>query len=354
MFKIEKPIKGEDEAYAKEYAAKLLPLVNAYLGGKVLEVAVKKRGTVHVAVDAMSLTRRFLQKIAKQEWLEKFLLMSPAKQVAFINYLEGQKYPNDLIFKRLLVGTYKKYKLEACESFDHFNEIVYDIFVNGVYDGVETFDKRDFIKNSGLRVCPYCGMEYIKPTNRTKKQIDHFLPKRKYPFLALCYYNLIPSCDTCNESPNKGQKNPIEENLEGKTIMNPYLFNEESLRFHLYFNGMDIYNDNNFNLKVGFSKANLRDGYDYFFDLNDRYEEHCEEVAQDYRRLMDIKALPFYDTLGIEDVRCRLFSYGKGMDNPKSQLFYKMRNDIFKQFLKKRTIGDFYTKASGSNTECLA
>ena len=34
---------------------------------------------------------------------------------------------------------------------------------------------------------------------KSKKQIDHFFPKRKYPFLALCYYNLIPSCDICNE-----------------------------------------------------------------------------------------------------------------------------------------------------------
>lgn len=68
---------------------------------------------------------------------------------------------------------------------------------------------------------------------------------------------------------------------------------------------------------------------------------------------MNIKALPFYDNMGIEDVRNQIFAYGKGMDNPQSQLFYKMRNDIFKQMLGKRKAGDFYTRNSGNGTESL-
>ena len=90
-----------------------------------------------------------------------------------------------------------------------------------------------------------------------------------------------------------------------------------------------------------------------FFDVIDRYETHCEEAAQDYRRLMNSKALPFYDRLGIDDVRKRLFAYGMGKDNPQDQLFYKMRNDIFKQILRKRKVEVFYTKYSGDGTESL-
>lgn len=290
MFKMKIPINGEDKTYAKVYAAKLLPLVNDYLSGKVLDITVKRKGIVHVAVGTNSLTSRLLKQMTNQDWLENFLLMSPSKQVTFIKYLEKQTYPDELIFKKLLVETYKKYNLRACATFDHFNEIVYDIFVNGVYDGDGTFDKRGFVKNSGLRVCPYCGMEYIVPTNRSKKQIDHFFPKRKYPFLALCYYNLIPSCDTCNESPNKGQKNPIDKVSEGKNIIHPYGFKESKVRFHLDFNGADIYDGRNFALKMGFDEAKYRDGYDDFFDLIDRYETHTEEVAQDYRRLMNLNS----------------------------------------------------------------
>lgn len=353
MFKLDKPINGEDAAYAKVYAARLLPLIKAYLGGKVLDINVKNRGVVHLAVDTNSLTRRFLEKLSDPNWLEKFLLMSPSLQLSFIKYLKSLRYPDDLIFKRLLAGTFDKYHLATCTSFVHFNEIMYDIFVHGIYDGGETFDKRAFINNSGLQICPYCGMEYIKPTNRSKKQIDHFLPKRKYPFLSLCYYNLIPSCDICNESPNKGAKDPIEKVFDGKSIMHPYCFKESKVRFHLTFNGAEMYDTSNFNLKVGFSEAKYRDGYVDFFDVIDRYETHSEEAAQDYRRLMNIKALPFYDNLGIDDVRKHLFAYGMGKDNPQDQLLYKMRNDIFKQILGKRKVGDFYTKYSGNGTESL-
>lgn len=353
MFKLYKPTNGEAAAYAKVYAAKLLPLINAYLGGKVLDVMVKNRGVVHLAVDTKSLTRRFLEKLSDQNWLEKFLLMNPSQQVSFIKYLESLRYPNELIFKRLLAGTFDKYNLTRGGYFDHFNEIIYDIFVNGIYDGDGTFDKHNFIQNTGLKICPYCGMEYIRPTNKSKKQIDHFFPKRKYPFLALCYYNLIPSCDICNESPNKGAKDPIEKVFDGKNIMHPYCFKEPKVRFHLAFNGIDMYDASNFKIKVGFSEAKYRDGYVDFFDVIDRYEIHNEEAAQDYRRLMDIMTLPFYDRMGMVEVRKRLFAYGVGKDNPQNQLFYKMRNDIFKQILGKRIVGDYYTKYSGDGTERL-
>jgi hypothetical protein len=37
--------------------------------------------------------------------------------------------------------------------------------------------------------------------NKSKElmpEIDHFYPKDKYPFLAVSFFNLIPSCLTCN------------------------------------------------------------------------------------------------------------------------------------------------------------
>lgn len=351
MYKIEFPQNGEDVAYAKAYAAKLIPLINEYLNnGKVLDVAVKNRGTVHVAVDTNSLTRKFLSQLSDVAFLEKYLLMKPTLQVKLIQRLKATKYPDELIFRSITAGRCDKHKMLAFPTFDHFNKIMYDIFVNGVYDGKGAFDKRAFIRNSGLRVCPYCGMEIIKPTNRTKKQIDHFFPKSKYPFLALSYYNLIPSCDTCNESPNKGIKNPLDVSKNGE-IMHPYSFNEDRIRFHLQIIGADLYVDNNFKIKVGFTTKEERDGYDEFFDIIDRYELHNTEAAQDYRKLMYTKALPFYTNLGIADVRQHLFAYGKGTDKPQEQLFYKMRNDIFKQLVGKQTVGDFYTKTSDNNTE---
>lgn len=67
-------------------------------------------------------------------------------------------------------------------------------------------------------VCPYCGRQRINvaslPGKRpSKPPIDHFLPKRKYPFLAVSFYNLIPCCTNCNELANKGDFDPLEGDL---------------------------------------------------------------------------------------------------------------------------------------------
>lgn len=59
-----------------------------------------------------------------------------------------------------------------------------------------------FAANLGLSVCPYCNRSYIynvPDTLRTTCELDHFYDKAAFPFLALSFYNLIPSCKTCNK-----------------------------------------------------------------------------------------------------------------------------------------------------------
>lgn len=71
-----------------------------------------------------------------------------------------------------------------------------------------------------VRVCPYCNRVYtttlptreelekaeredeFKPTRAT---FDHFYCQSQYPYLALSLFNLIPSCNICNN--NKSSKN---------------------------------------------------------------------------------------------------------------------------------------------------
>ena len=40
--------------------------------------------------------------------------------------------------------------------------------------------------------CPYCG-------HRQVRQLDHFLPKSKYPSFSVTPLNLVPSCSDCNK-----------------------------------------------------------------------------------------------------------------------------------------------------------
>lgn len=52
-------------------------------------------------------------------------------------------------------------------------------------------------------VCPYCDRRSIE--NPYDSSIDHFLPHSRFPLLSVCWFNLIPSCDACNERA-KGRK----------------------------------------------------------------------------------------------------------------------------------------------------
>lgn len=61
---------------------------------------------------------------------------------------------------------------------------------------------------SGRKPCPYCNFDEISiisfeninqdTIDKALLDIDHFIPQSKYPFLALSFYNLIPSCHNCN------------------------------------------------------------------------------------------------------------------------------------------------------------
>ena len=98
--------------------------------------------------------------------------------------------------------------------------------VNNLFDKYNVFDYENFrqLKGSGkngwggnplmkellkrVKVCPYCNcdMVYAIELERAgkgepplvKSAFDHYLPRWRYPFLALCLYNLIPSCYRCN------------------------------------------------------------------------------------------------------------------------------------------------------------
>lgn len=359
MYKIQKASGAIISAYAHDIALKLLPLIQAYLNGKILQIAIKNRGTANITLKKDSLTYRFLISISTLDKLKEYLLWSHDRQCNFINKLHDSKYPDDLIFKKLGARTYDLYYNAA--SLDHFNEIVYDIFVNGIYDNQgnpPAFDKRQFINNSGLRVCPYCGAEMIKPTTRTKRQIDHFLPKREYPLFALSYYNLIPCCDKCNESPNKGPKDPIKQEKMGFKIVTPYRFDNNCIRFNVDLLGVDLFQDSNYSLIVGFSEQQLLNGYDRFFDISDRYSDCSIEAGNTYRKLVSFHAQDYYKKMSIDANWLKsefdaVMGYSPLNSKPSIQQYYSMCANVFIQYFGLRKRRPFFTKRKAGGTELM-
>lgn len=65
-------------------------------------------------------------------------------------------------------------------------------------------DSRDILinhfENVKIRTCVYCNRQFAVTTKNGAMgyQLDHIYPKKLYPYLAINFYNLIPTCSVCN------------------------------------------------------------------------------------------------------------------------------------------------------------
>ncbi len=156
------------------------------------------------------------------------------------------------------------------------NIILKNIFVNHGYE--KGLKKWDFINRIKVDTCPYCNRNYIYTTSRNKKikpEIDHFYPKYKYPQLALSYYNLVPSCKSCNGFGAKEDKDPFTEDL-----INPYLLQMDDFVFTHKIKNIAIINPlvGKSDVEIHFKSA--LQGHLNVFNLKDLYELHHDHVLE--------------------------------------------------------------------------
>lgn len=82
----------------------------------------------------------------------------------------------------------------------------------GKDSSIQPWGAAEFIEHIGVRYCLYCNAETVysipkgsKSANHSirekyKSPIDHFLPRKWYPYFALSLSNFVPSCFRCNSS----------------------------------------------------------------------------------------------------------------------------------------------------------
>ncbi|CAG0989054.1 hypothetical protein FLAV_02199 [Flavobacteriales bacterium] len=157
------------------------------------------------------------------------------------------------------------------------NLILRNVFISHGYEHKD-FDKLDFIKRINIDTCPYCNRSYIyylSKDGKIKPQIDHFYPTNIYPFLALTFYNLIPSCQTCNGFGAKEGNNPLLVNL-----VNPYLIENHNFKFTYKINHINFLNPlldkNSVEVKL---KHHLT-GHTDVFKLDKLYQQHSDHVLE--------------------------------------------------------------------------
>lgn len=69
----------------------------------------------------------------------------------------------------------------------------------------------DLIHESGIRICPFCGLHYFRPPGKRRNELDHIMPISKYPFVGADFRNLAPTCNECNSY--KGQTDILVDEI---------------------------------------------------------------------------------------------------------------------------------------------
>jgi len=183
-----------------------------------------------------------LEQIAHEHYLaiEDYVSNRASKQnnLASLNLKIKQCFGQDYDLKKLILA--KPEQLEQlsltckrgkCEEFS-FIQRLYDYF-NG--KTLNPYNARVLIQKLGIKVCPYCNRNYIYNVDDTKRtsEFDHFYPQAHYPFLAMSFYNLIPSCKVCNSLKNEKDLkiNPYDERFDKQTHVT-FSFNPKNINFY--------------------------------------------------------------------------------------------------------------------------
>lgn len=224
-----------------------------------------------------------LKKVSDKGYRINNLLVLPSNiESSFLKRICNEKFlkliitslPEDL---PKVIGKFEDYHSDITNLNDSLNLFLNRVFIKRIYDNPNRFDKHKFINYHKSNTCSYCNRSYIyslSQSSNLKPEIDHFYPKTKYPFLALSFYNLIPSCQTCNGIGGKHSKDPLKEK-----IVSPYLVTDKDFEFDYilkpYKEGSPLYG-----LDVELFLIKRRKGNDEVFKLNELYEKHTDHLFE--------------------------------------------------------------------------
>jgi len=101
-----------------------------------------------------------------------------------------------------------------------FMNNLYEAFTQKEINGIS--NAHYFFQELNIRTCPYCNRHYTFTLDdgivKVSPEYDHFYDKSSHPILAVSFYNLIPSCHTCNhvKGTKKAEINPYFSGFKSK------------------------------------------------------------------------------------------------------------------------------------------
>ncbi|QKF83069.1 hypothetical protein [Halarcobacter ebronensis] len=247
--------------------------------------------------------------------LKDILEANNSKMKEYIKYFE-KNFPNSIGKKDTKKEDWKRiYKILRNDIFGK----EYDNWTKRT-----TYGAYKFVQDLNLKSCPYCNRNYTfvidEENGKLRPEIDHFYPKSIYPFLAMSFYNLIPSCSICNHT----KKEKIDLDL-----INPYEIKENDFKLTYTPNDINFFNIEKErydfdSFEIDFVSANKNIET---FKLKELYKQHKDIVLE----LLIKKA--YYPKSYIEELK----SFGFAEDEIYRYLLgnYKKDEDLHKRPLSK-------------------
>jgi len=193
------------------------------------------------------------------------------------------------IFKREYPELTKSYAKKELQP--NIYKVIDYLFVDKGYNfftkvtKTKSYHAYTFVKALDLKTCPYCNINYIaflekeKDNDKIRRaELDHFFPKSVYPFLAVNFYNLIPSCSTCNK---------LKSDDDLPELLNPYDSKVKDIKFNFWLNNVDFLDNpkldnttfsNEENIKIEIK--NLPQENLDTFQLEQIYQAHTDVVVE--------------------------------------------------------------------------
>lgn len=156
-------------------------------------------------------------------------------------------------------------------------KIYYRVFVEQGYGSINNLE---FINKIGIHTCPYCNRNYIYTLNKEgeiKPEIDHFYHKNKYPILGASFYNLIPSCQTCNGYGGKHYKDTYVTK-----ITNPYLIKDGDFKFEYVLKSFATQNPLSGKSSIEINLDTKLQPHLDVFKLDELYKKHSDHALELY------------------------------------------------------------------------
>ena len=251
----------------------------------------------------------------------------------FISFIS--KYKLELINRepKRLIEIHEAFKKKQFSK--HQIELIKSFFIQ---TGYGNFPNKEFLNLLNIHTCVYCNRNYTLyfGGNNARAELDHWFPKADFPILALSFYNLIPSCHSCNHI--KGASKGFDW-LKALDIMNHPYFDKNDFTFSYNYNSL-----NDFKIKINVKHKKTEETLK-FNKTKEIYNTHSSRELKDLLDLQYKYSNNYLDILlnktftGLpmskEEAYRMIFSIEIKEEDYHKRPFSKFKHDIIEELLKQ-------------------